>query len=199
MTAAQAVDAMLAMQATATPEAIVFINEFVADNSPTVAVTAASSGGYVVKHGDSLAKIAKAFYGDSKKWRVICDANRKLWRDCNNIAVGITLIIPAVDGSAAPANIVEVPAVIQLAADVKLVQVSAPVPVRVAPTAVPVVQQVVTAADAVAVINAVKPVAVQPVAIPAVVVQAIAKPTPSADDYIAQFLSDNLDQSTAQK
>jgi LysM repeat protein len=205
-----------------TPEAIVYINEFVADNSPTVAaVTTAGNGGYVVKRGDSLAKIAKAFYGDSKKWRSICDANRGVIRDCNNIAVGITLVIPASGGAAPPDRVVSTGSVVAQPAPVfqpatsnpvvvnsyvdavKMVQALAPaVPVQrqIAPAAVPVQpvqQQIVSAADAVSVMNAVQPTKAPAVAIPAVVVQAIAKPTQTADEYIAQFLETNNNNTVA--
>ena len=30
---------------------------------------------YTVEHGDSLLKIAEKFYGDSRQWQVIYDAN----------------------------------------------------------------------------------------------------------------------------
>lgn len=55
-----------------------------------------SVGSYIVKRGDSLAGIAKAFYGDSNKWVTICNANSGvLGGNCNSIRSGMHLSIPA--------------------------------------------------------------------------------------------------------
>ena len=72
-------------------DAQTYINTFIADNTPTDA-TVACGGSYTIKSGDSLAKIAKACYGDSNKWTAICRANRLA--DCNNVRAGVVLVIP---------------------------------------------------------------------------------------------------------
>jgi len=54
---------------------------------------------YVVVSGDTLEKIADKVYGDSKKWRVIYDANRDLLDDPNHIYQGNELLIPALPKS----------------------------------------------------------------------------------------------------
>lgn len=99
-TAADAVAAFMAMDVTPTPVGggLTYINQFIADNVPTVEVALAANGSYTVKGGDSLAKIAKAVYGDSGKWRAICNANRNVLRDCNSIRAGTVLVIPAGGG-----------------------------------------------------------------------------------------------------
>lgn len=99
----QAVTAFKSFDATATPEPMAYINQFVADNSQTIEVKADTTGSYTVKSGDSLAKIAKAVYGDSSKWTLICNANRSVIADCNNIRAGVALVIPDAS-SAVPAN-----------------------------------------------------------------------------------------------
>lgn len=111
---AQAVNAIINIAATATPigGGMAYINQFIADNTATDS-TIACNGSYTVKGGDSLAKIAKACYGDSNKWVDICNANRGVVADCNNIKSGMTLVIPAggnslptsaIVNSQAPAN-----------------------------------------------------------------------------------------------
>lgn len=49
---------------------------------------------YTVKSGDSLSKIAKAFYGDAMKYPVIFEANQPLLSDPNKIYPGQALRIP---------------------------------------------------------------------------------------------------------
>ena len=55
-------------------------------------VKAAGAGKYVVKKGDSLSKIAKLLYGDSKKFKEIAMANNIT--NPNKIRVGQVLVIP---------------------------------------------------------------------------------------------------------
>ena len=97
----QAVAAINALAAP-TAEPMVYINQFVADNTQTIEVKTDATGSYTIKGGDSLAKIAKAVYGDSSKWTLICNANRNVIADCNNIRAGIALVIPS--NSTAPTN-----------------------------------------------------------------------------------------------
>ncbi len=49
---------------------------------------------YEVKSGDSLSKIAKAFYGNAMKYPVIFEANREVIKDPNLIYPGQKLRIP---------------------------------------------------------------------------------------------------------
>lgn len=100
-TAAQAIAAINTIGATPTPVGggQTYINQFIADNK-AVDTAIACNGAYTIKRGDSLAKIARACYGDSSKWRIIWDANRHVISDPNNISVGVTLTIPA--GSSTP-------------------------------------------------------------------------------------------------
>ncbi|HSW46668.1 MAG TPA: LysM peptidoglycan-binding domain-containing protein [Phycisphaerae bacterium] len=53
-----------------------------------------SSRTYVVKKGDTLQKISKQFYGTTKQWRRICNANRKAVKDCDKLIPGTKLVIP---------------------------------------------------------------------------------------------------------
>jgi hypothetical protein len=50
---------------------------------------------YTVAKGDTLEKIAAKFYGDSKKWRGIYEANRDVLKSPNRIYPGQKLMIPA--------------------------------------------------------------------------------------------------------
>jgi len=49
---------------------------------------------YVVVKGDSLSKIAKALYGDAKKWKLIHEANKDLIKNPDLIDPGQVLKIP---------------------------------------------------------------------------------------------------------
>jgi len=49
---------------------------------------------YIVKKGDTLNKIAKRFYKDPNKWKIIADANKL--RDRRSIYVGQKLMIPRI-------------------------------------------------------------------------------------------------------
>ena len=52
---------------------------------------------YVVKDGDSLSSIAKAFYHDGTEWEIIFDANKDLLNGKPNfLKIGTKLVIPAV-------------------------------------------------------------------------------------------------------
>lgn len=64
------------------------------DDQITVERSAAESSFYTVVAGDTLSKIAKARYGDAKKYPVIFEANRPLLTDPDKIYVGQTLRIP---------------------------------------------------------------------------------------------------------
>ncbi len=49
---------------------------------------------YVVKKGDTLQKISEKFYKTTKHWRKICDANKKVIKDCDKLEPGTKLVIP---------------------------------------------------------------------------------------------------------
>jgi nucleoid-associated protein YgaU len=49
---------------------------------------------YVVKAGDTLAKIAREFYGDEAKWAEIYKANKAVIKDPNFLYPGLELKIP---------------------------------------------------------------------------------------------------------
>lgn len=55
-------------------------------------VPAAST--YTVQAGDTLDKIAASFYGDSKQWQRIFEANREMLQSPNRIYKGQSLVIP---------------------------------------------------------------------------------------------------------
>lgn len=49
---------------------------------------------YVIKPGDTLAKIAQAMYGDASRWKEIYQANKSVIANPDVIQVGVTLTIP---------------------------------------------------------------------------------------------------------
>jgi nucleoid-associated protein YgaU len=53
-----------------------------------------SARSYTVKKGDTLQKISQKFYGTTKKWRQIYEANRKVLKDPDKLTVGTKLTIP---------------------------------------------------------------------------------------------------------
>ncbi|XSC42205.1 LysM peptidoglycan-binding domain-containing protein [Bradyrhizobium sp. RDT10] len=50
---------------------------------------------HVVVSGDQLRKLAKHYYGDAEKWKIIFDANRDTIDDADELFVGWKLRIPA--------------------------------------------------------------------------------------------------------
>lgn len=63
------------------------------------AVRPAAQTTYVVQPGDTLGRIAARFYGDTKKWQVIYEANRaSLPGGPQSLRVGQTLVIPKAEG-----------------------------------------------------------------------------------------------------
>ncbi len=57
--------------------------------------TSSAGTTYTVKSGDSLSKIAKQFYGDGSKWKIIHSANSAKIPNPDMIHPGQELIIPA--------------------------------------------------------------------------------------------------------
>lgn len=53
------------------------------------------STAYTVQSGDTLEKISKKFYGTTKKWRTIYDANRSVLRSPDRVYPGQKLMIPS--------------------------------------------------------------------------------------------------------
>jgi nucleoid-associated protein YgaU len=53
---------------------------------------------HIVRPGDWLSKLAKAYYGDINKWPLIQDANSQIVRDPNKLKVGTQLVIPDLSG-----------------------------------------------------------------------------------------------------
>jgi LysM repeat protein len=56
--------------------------------------SALAGGTYTVKKGDDLHKIAKAVYGDERRWRQIARTNRDILADPDNLEVGTVLRLP---------------------------------------------------------------------------------------------------------
>ena len=57
---------------------------------------------YTVKKGDTLEKISKKFYGTTRKWKKIYDANRDVLKSPDRLYVGKKLQIPALENSPEP-------------------------------------------------------------------------------------------------
>jgi nucleoid-associated protein YgaU len=51
---------------------------------------------YIIKKGDTLISIAKRYYGDGLKWKVIYEANREVITDANFLPIGREIVIPPV-------------------------------------------------------------------------------------------------------
>lgn len=67
--------------------------------SDTVADTGGGGGQqtYVVEKGDNLSVISKRFYGKSKFWKQIFEANRDTIENPDLIYPGQTIVLPAID------------------------------------------------------------------------------------------------------
>ncbi len=66
------------------------------DVSGSSASGASAKGGrtYTIAKGDSLSKIAKAFYGDAKLWKKIHEANKDIIKNPDLIFPGQVIKIP---------------------------------------------------------------------------------------------------------
>lgn len=64
--------------------------------APRESYAAPSKSGrtYTVKNGDTLQKISQKFYGTTKNWRKIYNANKSKLKDPNSLKVGTKLSIP---------------------------------------------------------------------------------------------------------
>ncbi len=67
--------------------------------TPEISTAAASFEKYTVQKGDTLQKISKEFYGTTKKWAKIYEANKDIMKGPNKIYPGQVIHIPA-DSSA---------------------------------------------------------------------------------------------------
>lgn len=78
-----------------------------ASPEPSMMEPAAYSGPsqkYTVGKNDTLQKISRKFYGTTKKWTKIYDANRDILKGPDKVYPGQELTIPDAPESAAPAN-----------------------------------------------------------------------------------------------
>lgn len=78
-------------------------NSAAAGGGPAAGATDSPARGteYVVKAGDSLSSIAKAYYSAASKWELLYQANRRtIGNDPANLKVGMKLIIPPPDAGA---------------------------------------------------------------------------------------------------
>ena len=57
---------------------------------------------YIVREGDNLSKIARQFYQDARKWKIIFEANRELLKTPDRLRAGWSLRIPILDDSPQP-------------------------------------------------------------------------------------------------
>jgi len=69
------------------------------DKAPASAPMPKSSGSqqYVVKAGDTLARLSEQFYSSPNKWEKIFEANKDILKNPNYIYIGMKLMIPADD------------------------------------------------------------------------------------------------------
>ncbi len=65
--------------------------------SDTVADTGGAQQTYTVEKGDNLSSISKRFYGKSKYWKQIFEANRDTIENPDLIYPGQTIKLPAID------------------------------------------------------------------------------------------------------
>jgi len=201
MTAQQAVQAVNALAATATPSGQMAAQRFVAQQT----------GSYTVKRGDSLSKIA-ATLGVSVK--ALCDANRGTISNCNVISAGMVLVVPNGNGEASavvdtvPASYGQQSATYSTQPTVAPVYASqnaqqAAAPVRNVSNGQVVITSnasAVQAVQALAPLPTVAPVvAVAPTPRPAyVLTEVLAKPAPGGGQaYIDQFLKQQTDTTVA--
>ena len=64
---------------------------------PVVSATPVSEAQeYTIVGGDSLSKIAKHFYGDAMKWKIIYEANKAIIKDPDMIHPGQKITIPKI-------------------------------------------------------------------------------------------------------
>lgn len=62
--------------------------------TPKPAPQPATGRTYVVQKGDTLSKISQRFYGSTKRWKTIYEANRDKIANINNLKVGTKIVIP---------------------------------------------------------------------------------------------------------
>lgn len=67
-----------------------------ADKSVSAATPTHQVQEYTIAGGDSLSKIAKHFYGDATKWKIIYEANKAIIKDPDMIHPGQKITIPKI-------------------------------------------------------------------------------------------------------
>ena len=67
-----------------------------AEKPTSTATTANKVQEYTIVSGDSLSKIAKHFYGDAMKWKIIYEANKTIIKDPDMIHPGQKITIPQI-------------------------------------------------------------------------------------------------------
>lgn len=68
-------------------------------NIPAIAETPAAGTVYTVQKGDTLQKISQKFYGSTKNWHKIYEANKDVLKSPDKIRPGQTIRIPGAEGS----------------------------------------------------------------------------------------------------
>ncbi|MGB9687386.1 tail protein X [Thermogutta sp.] len=69
---------------------------------PLKAAESRKSGGKMLSHyhiqdGDTLPELARRFYGDPGKWRIIFEANRSLIQDPDLLPIGTEIVLPTIE------------------------------------------------------------------------------------------------------
>jgi nucleoid-associated protein YgaU len=52
---------------------------------------------YHIQDGDTLPELARRFYGDPGKWRIIFEANRSLIQDPDLLPIGTEIVLPTIE------------------------------------------------------------------------------------------------------
>lgn len=84
------------------------INELLS-NTEQAPLASVSSQKYTVEKNDTLQKISKKFYGTTKKWTKIYNANKDVLKSPNSVYPGQTLNIPDVSETKAPVETLKEP------------------------------------------------------------------------------------------
>lgn len=80
----------------ATEELLIGNKGYITENAAAITST---SKEYTVQKGDTLQKISKKFYGTTKKWTKIYDANKNIMKRPDQIYPGQAILIPETTGT----------------------------------------------------------------------------------------------------